>query len=70
MSEAGSNITDEMWATTTWEGHHRQQLQEWRRIPFEQKIESIEEMQRVAEMFSRARPLARPIVPPQSEVKK
>ncbi len=55
MSDAGKNITDAMWATTTWEGHRRQQLQEWARLPFDKKIESLEEMQRVAMMFAEQR---------------
>jgi len=57
-----STITPEQWANTTFEGHRRDQLREWAKMSFAEKIEWLDEAQDVVDAFEAARKHARPIV--------
>lgn len=50
-------MADEIdWALTTWEGSRRRQHLEFLAIPFREKLERLEEMERVAALLRRAPP--------------
>jgi hypothetical protein len=55
---------DDPWATATFEGNRREQLQRWAKIPFAEKIAGLEEMQRISQAFQKARMTRRLVVPP------
>jgi hypothetical protein len=40
------------WSLTTWEGARREQLRRWAKLPLEQIIAALEEMQELSEAFS------------------
>ncbi|HEY4328837.1 MAG TPA: hypothetical protein VGN88_03810 [Phycisphaerae bacterium] len=63
------HVTEEQWRSTTFEGNRREQLQAWAKLSFADKMKCVDEMQRIATAFERARPLARPIVPTASAAK-
>ncbi len=46
---------DEMWASTTFEGSRREQLQQWGKMTFTQKIEWLEEAHKLALQFEKNR---------------
>jgi hypothetical protein len=62
-----SKLPEDPWTSVSFEGNRRQQLQQWAKIPFAEKIAWLEEAQRLADDFAKARPHIRPIVPPDSE---
>ena len=50
------------WDTGTFEGNRRHQLLEGAKLSFAEKIKWVEEAQRIAEAFEKARPLATPVI--------
>ena len=54
---------EEMWASTTFEGSRREQLQQWGKMTFTQKIEWLEEAHKLALEFERNHLAARAHVP-------
>jgi hypothetical protein len=49
------------WQNVTFEGNRREQLQRWAKLPFAQKIQNLEEMQKIAVSFQNARATSRSI---------
>lgn len=49
--------TDAMvdWSLTTWDGSRREALRRWARLPLEQIIAALEEMQGLSDMLSASR---------------
>jgi len=51
------------WESCTFEGNERQQLQAWAKLSFVEKIEWLEEADKLAQAFAEARKTARPMFP-------
>jgi hypothetical protein len=61
MKADGALSKDDPWQNATFEGNRREQLQRWAKIPFAQKIENLEEMQKIAVSFQNAKVTTRPV---------
>ncbi len=46
---------DDPWSCATFEGNEREQLQRWAKIPFEQKLEWLEEAYKISKAFQDSR---------------
>ena len=62
VSENTNLQNEDWWESTTFEGSRREQLQDWARMTFTQKIEWMEEAQKIAMAFEKNR-LARQTLP-------
>jgi hypothetical protein len=51
------------WASTSFEGCREEQLREWAKLPFAKKVEWLEEAQKLAMAFEKARLTSRPMFP-------
>ncbi len=47
MSRAGIEEID--WSLTTWEGARREQIKRWAKLPLENIVAALEEMQEIAD---------------------
>jgi len=62
MNPSEEQPKEDPWETGTFEGNRRYQLREDAKLSFAEKIKWVEEAQRIAEMFEKARPRATPLV--------
>jgi len=63
MDPSKEQTQTDPWETGTFGGNRRHQLREDAKLSFAEKIKWVEEAQRLAEAFEKARPFAKPLVP-------